>query len=195
MCLSRKTVWFKAPCPCYSQKKIANSSCPSDQDTETNGKFHHWKMYIIRGVGGSNVGQLSGERGPPMYEHLSWEGKRVPMNRQFSGEEGVPLMSPSSIPQPQGLLGHHRWLHNQFPPFFLFSTALWDLANSKPVHSHLSFCLPCLFSLLRCLARRFRPDLMNGRHVHTTSVCVSLRWSGLRVVRLPAGSWHRRRRW
>ena len=31
----------------------------------------------------------------------------------------------------------------------LFSTALWDLANSRPVHSlmlssHLFFCLPCL---------------------------------------------------
>ena len=30
-----------------------------------------------------------------------------------------------------------------------------------------------LFSL--CLARWFWPDLMNGRHVHTTSVCISLR--------------------
>ena len=29
------------------------------------------------------------------------------------------------------------------------------------------------------------------RHDHTTAVCVSLPWSGgLRVVRLPAGSWH-----
>ena len=34
-----------------------------------------------------------------------------------------------SIPYPRGSLGHHRWLHNQFPPFSLFSTALWDLAN------------------------------------------------------------------
>ena len=30
---------------------------------------------------------------------------------------------------------------------------------------------------------------MNGRHVHTTAVCVSVRWSGLREVWLPAGSW------
>ena len=65
-----------------------------------------------------------------------------------------------------------------------------------------SCCLPtsssvCLvfFPLSLCLARWFWPDLMNGRHVHTTAVCVSLRWSGgLRVVRLPAGSWHRLRR-
>ena len=52
-------------------------------------------------------------------------------------------------------MGHHRRLQNQFRPFFfffffLFSTALWDLANSRPVHSlmlssHL-FCLPCLLS-------------------------------------------------
>ena len=42
-----------------------------------------------------------------------------------------------------------------------------------------------------CLARWLSPDLMNGRHVHTTAACVFLRWSeGLRVVRLPAGSWH-----
>ena len=26
---------------------------------------------------------------------------------------------------------------------------------------------------------------MNGKHDHTTAVCVSLRWLGLRVVRLP----------
>ena len=42
-----------------------------------------------------------------------------------------------------------RWHHNQFRPFLfsLFSTALWDLANSRPVQflsSHLLFCLPCL---------------------------------------------------
>ena len=39
-----------------------------------------------------------------------------------------------------------------FPPFPLFSTALWDLANSRPVHSlvlssHLFFYLPCLLPL------------------------------------------------
>ena len=64
-------------------------------------------------------------------------------------------------------------------------------------------CLPtsssvCLvfFPLSLCLARWFWPDLMNGRHEHTTAVCVSLRWSGgLRVVRLPDGSWHGLLRW
>ena len=64
-------------------------------------------------------------------------------------------------------------------------------------------CLPtssslCLvfFPLSLCLARWFWPDLMNRRHDHTTVVCISLRWSGgLRVVQLPAGSWHRLPRW
>ena len=58
-------------------------------------------------------------------------------------------------------------------------------------------CLPtsssvCLFFWLLslCLTRWFWSDSANGRHINTTSVWVSLRWSGLRVVRLPAGSLH-----
>ena len=44
------------------------------------------------------------------------------------------------------------------------------------------------FPLPLCLARWFWPDLMNGKHDHTTTVCASLRWSGgLCVVQLPAG--------
>ena len=82
-----------------------------------------------------------------------------------------------------------------FLHFPLFSTALWDLANSRPVQflmlsSHLFFCLPCLLPPFYCaLQDVYWPDLMNGRHVHTTAVCVSLRWpGGLRVVRLSARS-------
>ena len=87
-----------------------------------------------------------------------------------------------------------------FLRFSLFSTAFLDLSNSRPVHSlmlssHLFLCLPCLLPLSLCLARWFWQDLMNGRHDHTTAVCVSLRSSGLRVVRLPAGSWHGLPRW
>ena len=42
-----------------------------------------------------------------------------------------------------------------FPNFLLFSTALWDLANSRPVHSlmlssHLFFCLLCLLFPFHC---------------------------------------------
>ena len=54
-------------------------------------------------------------------------------------------------------------------------------------------CLPtsssvCLvfFPLLLCLARRFWPDLMDGRH---DSLCLFTMSGGLRVVRLPAGSY------
>ena len=57
-----------------------------------------------------------------------------------------------------------------------------------------SVCL-VFFPLSLCLARWFWPDLMNGRHDHTTAVCVSLRRSGLRVVRVSAGSWHWLPRW
>ena len=80
--------------------------------------------------------------------------------------------------------------------FSLFSTALWDLPNSRPVHclmlsSHFFLCPPCLRPLSLCLARWFWPDLMNGKHDHTTAVCISLRSSrDLHVVQLPAGSWH-----
>ena len=52
------------------------------------------------------------------------------------------------------------------------------------------------FPLSLCFARWFWPDLMYGRHDHTTAVRVSLRSSGdLRVVQLPAGSWHGLPRW
>ena len=65
-----------------------------------------------------------------------------------------------------GSLGHHSLLHNQFPPFSPSSTALWDLANSRPVHclvlsSHLFFfCLPCLLPLFTvpCKMVLARPD-------------------------------------
>ena len=40
-----------------------------------------------------------------------------------------------------------------------------------------SVCL-VFFPLLLCFARWFWPDLMNGRHDHTTAVCASLRSSG-----------------
>ena len=76
----------------------------------------------------------------------------------------------------------------------LFSTALWDLANSMPVHSlmlssHLFICLLCLLPpfTVPCMMVLVRPD--ERGHDHTTAVSVSLRSSGgLRVVQLPAGS-------
>ena len=85
--------------------------------------------------------------------------------------------------------------------FSLFSTTLWDLANSRPVHSpllssRLFSVYLVFFPLSLCLARWFWPDVMNGKHDHTTAICVSLWWAiGLREVQLPAGSWHRLPRW
>ena len=52
-----------------------------------------------------------------------------------------------------------------FLHFPLFSTALWDLANSRPVHSlmfssHLFLCLPCLLPPFTVLCKKVlaRPD-------------------------------------
>ena len=44
--------------------------------------------------------------------------------------------------------------------------------------------LSCLafFPLSLCLARWFWPDLINRKHVHTTSVCVSLQWSDTKYM-------------
>ena len=97
---------------------------------------------------------------------------------------------------------HHQFLNcegrwgttddfaTSFLHFSMFSTALWDLPNSRPVHSWCclstssSVCLVFL-PLSLCLARWFWSDLMNGKHDHTTAVCVSSQWSGgLRVVRI-----------
>ena len=59
-----------------------------------------------------------------------------------------------------------------------------------------SFFRRVFFPLSLCLTRWFWPDLMNGKHDHTTAVCVFLRSSGdLHVVQLLAGSWHGLPRW
>ena len=94
------------------------------------------------------------------------------------------------------VVGHHSWLHNQFP---IFLCSPLPSGTCRTPGLYIPWC--CLltsssvwlvfFPLSSRFARWFWPDLMNGRHVHTTSVCVFLRWSGgLRVVSLPAGSWH-----
>ena len=100
----------------------------------------------------------------------------------------------------EGLWGTTDDFATSFFHFYLFPTALWDLANSRPVHllmlsSHLPLCLPCLLPPFTVPRKMVWPDLMNGRQVNTTAICVSLRWSGLRVVRLPAGFRRRLPRW
>ena len=128
--------------------------------------------------------------------------------RRPSGPAGASIWT---VHEPEPRYHHHHHHHHHslnregrwgttgdfatsFLHFSLFSTALWDLPNSTPVHSlmlssHLFLCPPCLLPPSLCLARWFWTDLMNGKHDHTTAVCVSLRSSGcLRVVQLPAGS-------
>ena len=97
---------------------------------------------------------------------------------------------------------HHLFLNHEgrsgatddfatsFLQFSLLSAGLWDLANSRPVHSlmlssHLLLCRPCLLPPFPVPCKMVWPDVMNGRHYDTTAVCVRLRWlGGLRVVRL-----------
>ena len=78
-----------------------------------------------------------------------------------------------------------------FLHFSLFTTALWDLANSRPVYSlmlssHLFFCLPCLLPpfTVPCNIVLTRPDeqetcpyhcnvsLYDGQEVFTWSDCL-----------------------
>ena len=103
--------------------------------------------------------------------------KHAPENEHSSSSHHLSLNH-------EGRWGTKDDFATSFLYFSLFSIALWDLANSGPVHSlvlssHLFLCLPCLefFPLFLCLARWFWPDLMNGGHDHTAAVCVSLGWS------------------
>ena len=76
------------------------------------------------------------------------------------------LSSSSHLPRNRG----GRWgttddFAASFPPSSLFSTALWDLVNSRPVHflmlsSHLFLCLPFFFPsfTVSCKIALARPD-------------------------------------
>ena len=85
--------------------------------------------------------------------------------------------------------------------FSLFSTVLWDLANSRSFHSlmmssRLFFCLPFLSLPPSCaLQYGFGQIWWTGDYVNTTSVFVSLWWWGLSMIQLHAGSWHRLLHW
>ena len=107
-----------------------------------------------------------------------------------------PVFFTFTYPLTAGVVGAPQMTSQPVPSSFLCSPLPWGTWRT-PGLSILWCCLLASFSV--CLvffpfslspARWFWPDLMNGRHNHTTSVCVSLRCSGLRVVRLPAGSWH-----
>ena len=74
--------------------------------------------------------------------------------------------------------------------FSLFSTTLWDFANSRPVHSpmlscHLFLCLPCLLHpfTVTCKMVLARP---NERHTCPYHFSLFTMVRRFRVVRLPA---------
>ena len=85
-----------------------------------------------------------------------------------------------------------------FVHFSLFSTALWDLANSRPVRSlmpssHFFFCPPCLLPLLPTfiVSRKMdlaRPDERETWLFHCSSRFFTMVRS-LRVIRISAESW------
>ena len=84
-----------------------------------------------------------------------------------------------------------------FLHFSMFSTALWDLQNSRPVHSlmlssHLFFCLPCLLPAVTvpCKMGLDRPDERETCPYHfSLHLFTMVRRSS--CVQLPAGSRHR----
>ena len=112
------------------------------------------------------------------------------------------LISYLIYPLPAKVVGAPQMISHQFPRLFPVLHCPLGLGELQacpfpgvvfPPHllSALSFSPLSLY-----LARWPKPDLMNGRHDHTTAVCVSLRSSGdLNVVQLPAGSWHGLPRW
>ena len=72
-----------------------------------------------------------------------------------------------------------------FLHFSLFSTALWDLVNSRPVHSlmssHLFFCLPCLLPpfTVPCKMDLVRPDEWETWPFHHDHTIIRRSSSGL----------------
>ena len=76
----------------------------------------------------------------------------------------------------QSLNREGRWgttddFATSFLHFSLFSTALWDLPNSRPLHSlmlsqQIFLCLPCLLPPFTVPCKMVWPDLMNRRPDH-----------------------------
>ena len=75
------------------------------------------------------------------------------------------LASPHLSLNREGRRGTTDDFTSSFPHFSLFSTVLWNLVNSRPVHSlmlssHLFFCLPCFLLpfFVPCKMVLARPD-------------------------------------
>ena len=100
----------------------------------------------------------------------------------------------------EGRWGNTDDLTANFLHYSLFSTTLWDLANSRSVHSlmlssHLFFSLSCLLPpfTVPCKMVLARPDERETCPYHC---CLLLFfYGGQEVFRLPAGSWHRLPHW
>ena len=135
---------------------------------------------------------------PETSSHATCQGTLGHSRLSSLSHYGLSSQLISSIPEPPArVVGHHKCFHNQIPPFFPCSplpSGTWRTPGLYIPAS--SFVCLVFFPLSLYLSRWFWPDLMNGRHIHTTAVCVSLQWSGdFRVVRLPAKSWHGLPRW
>ena len=86
------------------------------------------------------------------FRKVGLEGE-VDFHPGFHCSGGVLVISSHLSLNHEGRWGTTDDFATSFLHFFLFSTALWDLANSRPFHflmlsSHLFLCLPCL--LLPC---------------------------------------------
>ena len=106
-----------------------------------------------------------------------WEWRKMAKSVLFAALFHCAVLGCRYLLNCEGCLDTTDNFTTSFLHFSLFSTALWDLVNSRPVHSlmlssHLFFCLPYLILPFTCLAEWFWPDLVNGKHVDTTFVCV-----------------------
>ena len=90
-----------------------------------------------------------------------------------------------------------------FLHFSLLSTALWDLANSRPVHSlmlssHLFLCLLCLLPpfTMPCKMVLARPDEWETCPYHCSlRLFTVVRWSGGQYVQLALSSKEEHKPW
>ena len=102
----------------------------------------------------------------------------------------------------EGLWGTIADFTTSFLHFSLFSIALWDLVNTRPVHflmlsSHLFFCLPCPLPPFTVPWKKVlaRPDEQETWPFHCHLRLFTMVWRSLRGPDLLAGSWHRLPRW
>ena len=116
-------------------------------------------LYKVRYAHWSKLGQVSSEQSMQIYMKDSLILFSIHSLVEWSHH--LHLTCPLSA----GVVGAPLVTSQPVSSIFLFSTALWDLANSRPVHSlmlssHLFFCLVCLcpLSTVPCKMVLARPD-------------------------------------